>query len=175
MRHKIKLTPPQSKKVYSTVLFADISGFTPLTEKLSKRGDEGTYLEKPVFVENNREIRRGDFDGSSKRIFRQNDRFHSRAQWRHCKICGRRPVGLVAILRRYERQSRRCLNNVIMTYFVFLAEAGLDYTVAQASKCALSMQRNLTGYNVAGCSLTLHIGIGAGAKISLGTRRGKLL
>jgi adenylate cyclase 10 len=48
--HKQKMKLPEKQSLESVVMFADISGFTNLTETLSKEGDEGA--EKTAFAIN---------------------------------------------------------------------------------------------------------------------------
>lgn len=57
-KNKKNISPPESESYPAAVIFADISGFTPLTEKLANRGLEGieqlttelnTYFKKYSF------------------------------------------------------------------------------------------------------------------------------
>lgn len=127
---------PEESRYHGAVLFADISGFTPLTEKMCKMGLEGIEkmsLHLNAFFDN--------LIGENVSCFTSD---------------------LLVLIESHGGDVIKFAGDALMSVWWSNSAQNLATSVIFASQCALAMQERLKGFDAEGCPLTLHSGIGAG-------------
>lgn len=118
------ITPPFSEKYPAAVLFADISGFTNLAERLGNRGSDGIEI----------------------LTFHLNNYFGA----------------IINIIFNHGGDVVKFAGDALVAMWPTSDTRGLGYSTLLAAQCAMSLIKELNTYKVDDCSLTLHIGVGAG-------------